>query len=90
MTSERAGLPPYRYERPIANEYGRLRSVGDRLVCHLCGRDWLLLGTHVWLTHGMTADEYRAALLKGSPMGWILGQELERASSASMPSVQSG
>ncbi len=53
------GLPPYRYERPMAVEYGRLSVVGERLVCHLCGRDWLNLGTHAWLTHGLTADEYR-------------------------------
>lgn len=56
----RDGLAPYRYERPVAVEYGRLRVVGERLVCHLCGRDWLNLGTHAWLTHGLTADEYRS------------------------------
>lgn len=51
---------PYCYEQPVASQYGRIEHIGERLVCHLCGRDWLNVGIHAWKTHGLTADEYRA------------------------------
>lgn len=57
--SERSGVPPYRYERPTSVAYGEMQTMGGRLVCHLCGRDFLHLGSHIAKTHGMTGQEYR-------------------------------
>jgi hypothetical protein len=51
--------PPYDYDRPPFGEFGAFLMVGDRLVCHLCGRDYLNLQTHVWAMHGLRASEYR-------------------------------
>lgn len=31
----------------------------DRIKCRLCGKWFISLGTHVWRTHGWTADDYR-------------------------------
>lgn len=39
--------------------HGALETVGGRLVCHVCGRDYLSLQSHVWGAHGYTAEEYR-------------------------------
>lgn len=39
--------------------YGELASVSGRLICHVCGRDYLSLQSHVWGAHGYTADQYR-------------------------------
>jgi hypothetical protein len=34
----------------------------DRVRCHLCGRWWRALGTHVVQAHGLGADAYRALI----------------------------
>lgn len=60
MTAERTGIAPYRYERPPFGEFGSVATVGERLVCHLCGRDFIHLGTHIVKVHGCSVDEYRA------------------------------
>lgn len=38
---------------------GTFQTVGDRLVCHECGRDFIQLGSHAWWSHGLTARAYR-------------------------------
>jgi hypothetical protein len=40
--------------------YGELRFVGGRVVCHICGDEWDSLSAHVWQTHELRAEEYRA------------------------------
>lgn len=57
--AERTGIGPWRYESPVASEYGVLRYRGERLVCHVCGRDYACLATHIRV-HGMTAHGYRS------------------------------
>jgi hypothetical protein len=87
--AEATGLKPYRYDKPPHGAFGTIDRVGERLVCHLCGRDWMHLGTHAWLTHGLTAAEYREAFglnvttpLVGAALSQRLresGQQLFRA-----------
>lgn len=64
MTTDRAfaeetGLRPYRYQRPEHGVFGSVDYIGDRLVCHLCGRDFAHLGVHVVKGHGGSVEEYR-------------------------------
>lgn len=54
-------LRPWRYEKPRFGTFGTIDQVGDRLVCHICGRDFLSLEKHVTQTHGMPASDYKAA-----------------------------
>ena len=35
------------------------RDADGRLLCHVCGRSYVQLGTHVWHTHEMCAETYR-------------------------------
>lgn len=58
-----AGEPAPRVGQPVgAGVYGRLSEDADgRLICHECGKAYLSLAAHVYLVHGMTADEYREA-----------------------------
>ncbi|POX94944.1 hypothetical protein C3473_11215 [Mycobacterium kansasii] len=49
-------------DRDGFGEYGRLTiTVGNRVLCHECGRDFLHLATHLARTHGITAERYRLA-----------------------------
>lgn len=59
--SKHAGEPASRIGQPVgAGVYGRLSEDADgRLICHECGKAYLSLAAHVYLAHGMTADEYR-------------------------------
>lgn len=48
----------------VARCYGRkgvLARIGLKVQCHVCGRAYHSLGTHVGRVHRMTADEYRDA-----------------------------
>lgn len=45
---------------PIYGELGALAVDGERVECHCCGRRYRSLAHHVWSTHGISADEYRA------------------------------
>ena len=58
-----AGEPAPRVGQPVgAGVYGRLSEDAEgRLICHECGGAYLSLAAHVFLAHGMTADEYREA-----------------------------
>jgi len=55
----KTAVPPYAYDQAPFGEFGAFLTVGERLVCHLCGRDYLNLQTHVWAIHGLRAAEYR-------------------------------
>lgn len=59
--SKHAGDPPPRVGKPVgAGVYGRIDEDAEgRLICHECGGAYLSLAAHVFLAHGMTADEYR-------------------------------
>lgn len=61
--SKHAGDPSPRVGQPVgAGVYGRISEAADgRLICHECGGAYLSLAAHVYLAHGMTADEYREA-----------------------------
>lgn len=48
------------WDGPIHGELGVLRSEGDKVVCHACGRAFRLLGSHVWQAHGISAAAYKA------------------------------
>lgn len=59
--SKHAGEPAPRVGKPVgAGVYGRISVDAEgRLICHECGGAYLSLAAHVYLAHGMTADEYR-------------------------------
>lgn len=57
--TEQTRYRPSRYERPRFGQFGTLSYVGERLVCHICGRDYLHLAQHVVRTHGLEAEQYR-------------------------------
>ena len=67
-----------RIGQPVgAGVYGRLTEDAEgRLICHECGNAYLSLAAHVFLAHGMTADEYRETY------------ELPRTAKLSAPSVR--
>lgn len=48
------------WDGPVYGELGKLRDDGDRAECHVCGQYYQHLGNHVWLSHDLTADEYKA------------------------------
>lgn len=50
-----------RIGQPVgAGVYGRLTEDAEgRLICHECGGAYLSLAAHAYLSHGMTAAEYR-------------------------------
>jgi hypothetical protein len=50
---------PWQYERPHFGSFGQIDTVGDRLVCHICGRDFAALSKHVSQIHDISADRYR-------------------------------
>ena len=59
--SKHADEPAPRVGQPVgAGVYGRVDEDAEgRLICHECGKACLSLAAHVYLAHGMTADEYR-------------------------------
>lgn len=59
--SKHAGEAAPRVGQPVgAGVYGRVDEDAEgRLICHECGGAYLSLAAHVFLAHGMTADEYR-------------------------------
>lgn len=61
--SKHAGEPAPRIGQPVgAGVYGRIAEDAEgRLICHECGKAYLSLAAHVYLAHGLTADEYREA-----------------------------
>lgn len=61
--SKHADEPAPRIGQPVgAGVYGRVDEDAEgRLICHECGGAYLSLAAHVFLAHGMTADEYREA-----------------------------
>lgn len=76
--SKHANEPAPRTGQPVgAGVYGRLTEDAEgRLICHECGKAYLSLAAHVFLAHGMTADEYRETY------------ELPRTAKLSAPSVR--
>ena len=65
--AEANGLRPWTYERPPFGVFGKMSFVGsDRVVCHVCGRDFRHLGPHIWRMHGLLAAEYRLRYRLGS------------------------
>jgi hypothetical protein len=45
---------------PIFGHLGVLNSTELGVECHICGASFRMLATHVWKTHDLWADEYRA------------------------------
>lgn len=43
----------------FTGNWGVLTIAEERLVCHICGRSYRSLGSHVARKHGLLADEYR-------------------------------
>lgn len=41
-------------------KYGHLDEYSDGLLCHECGKRYRSLAAHVYRSHGLTADQYRA------------------------------
>lgn len=39
--------------------YGILDGDDERVACHECGKMYRSLGSHVWIAHELSADEYR-------------------------------
>ena len=68
--SEQTIFKAYRYDGPIFGSFGSLSFVGERLVCHVCGRDYLQLATHARLMHGLTGPQYKATfgLFRRTPL----------------------
>ena len=52
---------PSRAGKPVgAGVYGRVDEDNrGRLICHECGKSYINLASHVRLSHGMSAAEYR-------------------------------
>lgn len=48
------------WDGPLYGALGTLATDGERVQCHICGRWYRFLANHVWRTHEVTADEYRA------------------------------
>ena len=76
--SKHAVEPAPRSGQPVgAGVYGRVDEDAEgRLICHECGGAYLSLAAHVFLAHGMTADEYREIY------------ELPRSTKLAAPSVR--
>jgi len=76
--SKHAGEPAPRVGQPVgAGVYGRIAEDAEgRLICHECGRAYRSLAAHVFLAHGLTADEYREVY------------ELPRSTKLAAPSVR--
>ncbi len=64
------GKPPH--EMKIYGDVGIVAydPVEDKVQCHICGKWFRGLNTHVFRTHGWTADEYREefGLNRGQPL----------------------
>jgi len=62
----RRDRPDYRlptlgdWKEPIVGQLGVLATDGEKVRCHICGRYFRYLANHVWRTHDMWADQYRA------------------------------
>ncbi len=56
--AESQGIRPYRYEQAHLPSNGSIEMVGERMVCHICGRDYEHLQGHIRV-HGISAAEYR-------------------------------
>ena len=61
--TEQTRYRPWKYERPPYGAFGQIATIGERLVCHLCGRDFLNLQTHAWSKHELSAREYKDTFL---------------------------
>jgi len=55
---------------------------GARIQCHICGKMFKALGTHLRKSHGMTAHEYRGqfGLNRGTSLSSAVSRELTRSS----------
>lgn len=71
------------WDGPIYGELGVLAVEvdGDRVQCHACGVWFRFLANHVWRTHLLTADEYRAVFGLAAGHGLVsptLAEKLRR------------
>lgn|GEM_PF-6366494 len=48
------------WDGPLFGQLGVLHLEDGKIECHCCGRWYRFLATHVWRTHEISADEYRA------------------------------
>lgn len=48
------------WDGPLFGQLGVLHLEDGKIECHCCGRWYRFLATHVWRTHAISADEYRA------------------------------
>lgn len=67
------------WDGPLHAPLGQLISDdgGDTLRCHACGTSWRKLGSHAWMTHDLTAAEYKA--ICGLPQKTALASAATRA-----------
>lgn len=64
-------LPGYSRTQPFTNlEDVRRYFDADKIVCLLCGREYVALGGHIMSVHGMSNDDYRIRF--GIPFGYGL------------------
>ncbi len=68
------------WDGPIYGELGVLAAEpdGDRVQCHACGAWFRFLANHVWRTHQLTADEYRAVFGLAAEHGLVSPTLAER------------
>lgn len=62
-------------EEPAYGQYGVLASDGERVQCHICGRWYISLASHVYQAHDMLADEYREQFGLNYTRG-LIGEDL--------------
>lgn len=48
------------WDGPIYGELGVLNDDGEKVECHCCGEWFVVLGSHVWQAHNLTAKEYKS------------------------------
>ena len=49
-------------EFPLYAPYGEVAVSEFAITCHFCGREFKALGTHIWMIHGLEAEDYRREL----------------------------
>jgi len=59
---------------PVFGARGVLARDDRHAECHMCGRRFRMLATHVWKTHGVWADEYRAMFGLSASRGLVGGE----------------
>jgi hypothetical protein len=70
----------------VFGQLGVLARDARGAECHICGRVFRMLATHVWRTHQLWADEYRAYFGLGAKRG-LAGYDTSAKLRAAAPST---